>query len=173
MEISATFPSFRKCWMEMNLAGIFFFFQLISIYLTRSATLAIRLWCGVDTAANGNSLNRRRTIRNNACTQEKIIEFLSILHYNESLDISKYWVLRTLQSMGNYLVGAESMGQSARGRESFIILEAKEDTVVVEASVNADIHIYLLCGFISGAQNPETLHYQIKEWMQTAINSVS
>ncbi len=118
-----------------------FFFQLISIYLTRNAALAIRLWCGVDTTANESSLNRRRTIRTNACTQEEIIEFLSILHYNESLDICTDWALRTLQSMDNYFVGAESMGQSERGRESFIILEAKEDTVVVEASVTKTTRI--------------------------------
>lgn len=91
---------------------IFFFFQLISIYLTRNTALAISLWWGVDTTANENSLNRRSTIGTNACTQEKIIEFLSILHYNESLDISTDWARRTLQSMDNYLAGAESMGQS-------------------------------------------------------------
>lgn len=118
----------------MKLAVISFFFQLISIYLTRNSAWAIRLWCGVDTA-NENSLNRRRTIGTNACTQEKIIEFLSILHYNESLDISTDWALRTLQSTDNYLVGAESMGQSESGSESFIILEAEEDAAALEASV--------------------------------------
>lgn len=76
---------------------------LINFYLlNQKATLAIRLWCAVDTTANESSL-RRRTIQANACTHEKIIEFLSILHYNESLDISRGWALRPLQSGDNYL----------------------------------------------------------------------
>lgn len=72
------------------------FFQLISICLTRNSALVIRLWSGVDTTADEKSLSRR-TIRTNACAQGKIIEFLSILHYNESLDISTDRALRTLQ----------------------------------------------------------------------------
>lgn len=43
---------------------------------------------------------------------------------------------------------------SQREVESFIILEAKEDTMVVEASVTTTTHIYLLSGFICGAQDP-------------------
>lgn len=61
------------------------------------------------------------------------------------------------------------MGQSERGRESFIILKAKEDTMV-EASVTTTTRIYLLSGFICGARTQDTLHYQIKELMQTPIS---
>ena len=47
------------------------------------------------------------------------------------------------------------MGQSERGRESFIILEAEEDgAAAVEASVTKTTHIYLLSGFICAAQKP-------------------
>lgn len=46
------------------------------------------------------------------------------------------------------------MSQSEKGRESFIILAAKEDTVVVETSVTKTTHIYLLSAFFHGAQNP-------------------
>lgn len=149
------FP-FRKCLTEMNLEVIFFLFQLISIYLTRNAALAIRLWCGVDTTVNENRLNRRRTIRTNACTQEKIIEFLSILHYNESLDISTDWAVRTLQSMDNYLVGAESMGQSERGRESFIIPGLKRKHLLLWP------HTFISC-LVLFVENPKPLHYLIKD----------
>lgn len=83
-------------WQKWTSQLFFFSPQLISIYLTRNTALAISLWWGVDTTANENSLNRRSTIGTNACTQEKIIEFLSILHYNESLDISTDWARRTL-----------------------------------------------------------------------------
>lgn len=94
-------------------------------------------------------LTKKRT---NACTQEKIIEFLSILHYNESSDISTDRALRTLQSIDNYLVEAESMGQSEKGRESFIIRGAKEDTAVVKASVSTT-HTFIMSGFICAPHN--------------------
>lgn len=106
--------TFDRC--ELRNYYYYFFLQLISIYLTKRAALAIRLWCSVDTTANENRL-RRRTIRTNACTQEQIIEFLSILHYNESLDISTGWAPRTLQSMDNYLKELNLRAQSERGRE--------------------------------------------------------
>lgn len=85
-----------------NKPHMFFFppSQLISICISRNSALATGLWCRVDTTANESNL-KRRTIWSNACTQEKIIEFLSVLYYNESLDISTDSALRTLQSMDN------------------------------------------------------------------------
>lgn len=56
--------------------------------------------------------------------------------------------------MDNYLVGAVSMSKSEQRRENFIILVAKEDTVVVETSVTKTIHIYLLSAFFHGAPSP-------------------
>lgn len=56
--------------------------------------------------------------------------------------------------MDNYLVGAVSMSKSEQGRENFIILVAKEDTVVVETSVTKTTHIYLLSAFFRGAPSP-------------------
>lgn len=46
------------------------------------------------------------------------------------------------------------MGQSERGRESFIILGAKEEAAVVEASVTTTTHIYLLVWFRLWSTNP-------------------
>lgn len=154
----------------MNLAVICF--QLISIFLTRNTALAIRLRCGVDTTANENSLNRRRTIRTNACTQEKIIEFLSILHYNEFLDISMGWALRTLQSMDNYLVGAESMGQSERERESAraSLYWGLKRTLWWWKNLLLRPHIYLLSVFVYGTQTPRNTSLSDKEWMKTPIS---
>lgn len=68
-------------FLEMILAGIF---QLISIFLSRNAAAAIRLRCGVDTAANESGLDRKRG-QSSGLMQEEIIEFLSVLHYNESV----------------------------------------------------------------------------------------
>lgn len=69
------------------------------------------------------------------------------------LDISTDWAERTLRSMDNYLAGAESMGQSERERQSFIIVEAKEDA----ASVTKTTHSYLSPGFIVEHRNPQKL----------------
>lgn len=68
------------------------------------------------------------------------------------------WAPRTSQSRGNYLVGAECMGQSGRGGESFIILEAKG----VEASVTKPIKC-LWSGYIGGGGRTQLTLYLSKE----------
>lgn len=148
----------------------YYYFLWISIYLTKGAALAIRLWYNVDTTANENRL-RRKTIQINACTQEKIIEFLSILHHNESSDISTGWALRTLQSMDNYSPELNLWASQRAGERASLYWRLKR-TVLVEASVTTTTHINLLLVSFVEHGTQETLHYQIKELMQTPISVV-
>lgn len=128
--------------------------KLISSYLTRNTALAINLWWAVDTTANEKSLNRRSTIDTNACTQEKIIEFLSILHYNESLDISTDRARRTLQRTDNYLVGEWIYGP-VRQREGELHYTGGWGGHSGGGSIWCfKPHIYLLSGFLCRAHSP-------------------